>query len=224
MLSRVGHDRRPVREDDGRLEQVVARQPVLPRGQADAAAEREPGDPHGRAGAGGNGAAVLPEPVVDVDETRAGADDRPPRASRARHRSAARRRRSRRTSRWSSRRSCVRPSAERSARGACAPSGRFAARRPATRRRRPPAACTCRSACCRGRAPGRTQRRRERPRHRERACASSSKIPLAAARREVGEPSGERHRARSDERVLAAADEQLSARDLLHAPNLATGC
>ena len=38
VLPRVGHDRRPVREDDGRLEQVVARQSVLSRGQAHASA------------------------------------------------------------------------------------------------------------------------------------------------------------------------------------------
>ncbi len=173
VLPGVGHDRRSVREDDGRLEQVVAGQPVLPRGQAHAPAEREPSDPHGRTGAGGNRAPVLPEPVVDVDETRTGPDDRPTRRSRARHRSAGRRRRSRRTSR-SSRRSCGRPSAERSGRGACEPSGRFAARRPATRRRRWPAACTCRSGCRTGRAPGRTQHRRERPRRHE---------PVARARR-----------------------------------------
>ena len=79
VLPGVGHDRRSVREDDRRLEQVVARQPVLPRGQAHAPAEREPCDPHGRTGAGGNRAPVLPEPVVDVDETRTGPDDRPTR-------------------------------------------------------------------------------------------------------------------------------------------------
>ena len=62
VLSRVGGDRCPVRENDSRLEQVVARQPVLPRRQADAAAEGEPCDPHSRTGAGGNRATVLRSP------------------------------------------------------------------------------------------------------------------------------------------------------------------
>ena len=41
---------------------------------------------------------------------------------------------------------------------------------------------------------------------------------------EVDDSSGDRHGARSDERVLASADEQLSARHLFHAPNLAIEC
>jgi hypothetical protein len=40
----------------------------------------------------------------------------------------------------------------------------------------------------------------------------------------VCQSTGDRHRARGEGRVLAAADEQLSARDLLHGPNLAIRC
>ena len=48
--------------------------------------------------------------------------------------------------------------------------------------------------------------------------------PARRRPRKVCQPTGERHRSRSEGRVLAAADEQLSARDLLHGPNLATRC
>ena len=76
VLMRIGHDRTAVREDDGRLEQVVAGQAELARGKADAAAEGEACDANGRARAGGDRSSVPPQAVVDVDQACAGTDDR----------------------------------------------------------------------------------------------------------------------------------------------------
>ena len=54
VLVRVRDNGSAVREDDGRLEQVVAGQAELARQEADAAAERKPGDPDRRTRAGRN--------------------------------------------------------------------------------------------------------------------------------------------------------------------------
>ena len=74
--ARVAHDGAAVSENDCCLEQVVAREPELPRGEADAAAERQTPDAHGRARSAGNGAAELRQMGVHVDQPCAGADHR----------------------------------------------------------------------------------------------------------------------------------------------------
>ena len=55
-------------------------------------------------------------------------------------------------------------------------------------------------------------------------CREFVEDPVRRRPSKMCQPTGERHRARSEGCVLAAANEQLSARDLLHAPNLATRC
>ena len=64
------------REHDPRRAKPVACQSELPRREADAAAERQAGDPDGRAAARRNREPVLPERVVDVDQACACADGR----------------------------------------------------------------------------------------------------------------------------------------------------
>ncbi len=54
--------------DDLRLHQVVAGQPVGAGDHADAAAQGQPGDADGRAGAAGDGPVVGGQPVVEIDQ------------------------------------------------------------------------------------------------------------------------------------------------------------
>ncbi len=68
----------PVGQHDLGAEELVAGQPVRAPEDPQAAAERQPGDPHGRPAAAGDRQAVRVERVVDVAEPRAGADRRHP--------------------------------------------------------------------------------------------------------------------------------------------------
>src|SRR5205823_12970077 len=64
------------REHDASGAEPVAGHAELPRREAYAAAERQPGDADGGAAAGRNRKSVLPEGLVDVDQPRTGADGR----------------------------------------------------------------------------------------------------------------------------------------------------
>src|SRR5919106_1535607 len=68
VLARVAHERLTGRRHHRGLDEVVARQPELARGEADAAAECETGDADGWTRSGRNCHAALPELVVDVDQ------------------------------------------------------------------------------------------------------------------------------------------------------------
>jgi hypothetical protein len=59
-------------------EEVVAREPILAREKADAAAESQAGDTDARAGPGGDGHAMVPQAAVAIHQTHPGADDRLP--------------------------------------------------------------------------------------------------------------------------------------------------
>ena len=72
----VAVDDAAVGEDDLRRGELVAGEPVAAAEDAEAAAEHEPGDPDGRAAAGGDRDAVRLQRVVDVAQPRPGADRR----------------------------------------------------------------------------------------------------------------------------------------------------
>ena len=72
----VAVDDAAVGEDDLRGGELVAGEPVPAAEDAEAAAEDEPGDPDGRAAAGGDRDAVRLQRVVDVAQPRPGADRR----------------------------------------------------------------------------------------------------------------------------------------------------
>ena len=78
VLLRAGVDvqHRSVGGDDLHLLQAVAGQTVGPRGHADAAAERQPGDADGRAGPARHRPVLGRQRVVEVDQPGAGADHR----------------------------------------------------------------------------------------------------------------------------------------------------
>ena len=76
VVARVDAAQPPVGRDHHEPRDVVGRQPERPRGEAVAAAEREPAEADGRARAAGHRAAVAGERVHDLDHVRARADAR----------------------------------------------------------------------------------------------------------------------------------------------------
>jgi hypothetical protein len=80
----VAIDDAAVRQDDLRLEQVVAGQAMLPAEDPEPAPEGEAGDADGGTAAGGDGPAVLGQRVIEVAEPHARADGR--HLARERHR------------------------------------------------------------------------------------------------------------------------------------------
>jgi hypothetical protein len=75
VLLRARDHRLAVGEDDGRPEQVVARQAELARREADTAAEREARDPDGGTRTARNRPPMACKPVVDVDQPSARTDN-----------------------------------------------------------------------------------------------------------------------------------------------------
>ncbi len=169
------HDRAVGRHQLGR-EQVVDRQPVLARDPAEAAAERQPGDPGRRVDARRHGEPVELRLAVDIAERRAGIDLRR-RARPDRHAPSA-------SSERSSEQRAVRDGEARRS-GARRPSPRSA--RPSAARDRPRRGCRrCRA---RGRpAPAGGRPCRSRPpaprRSRPRRAGRPARAPGLAARRE----------------------------------------
>ena len=84
MTLLVAVDDAAVGEHHLRGDELVAGQTVLAAEDPEPAAEHEPGDPDGRAAAGGDRHAVRLERVIDVAESRPGADRRHPVADRPR--------------------------------------------------------------------------------------------------------------------------------------------
>ena len=76
VLVRVADAGLPVRRDDRQLLDVVGREPVLPSRPAVAAAQREPGDADGRAGAARDHQVPVVQLRVDVDQLGACPDQR----------------------------------------------------------------------------------------------------------------------------------------------------